>query len=304
MIKGKWQHSDPLLKMLLFCGIVMICFGLISVLNIPLIQIFFGKSLPEVMSGFSSGDTTYINAMKFIQIFSQLGLMLVPAWLCGWLFSDNVVQFFQFKKINFIQISVIVVVTICLSPLINLLLDWNSHLQLPASLAAMEEMMRSMETEAEKLTESFLVMHTNFDLIINLLMIALLPAVGEELLFRGVLQKLIQQATKNKHWAVLITGFIFSAIHMQFFGFLPRFMLGIFLGYLLVWTGSIWAPILAHFINNGSAVLLSYYEQKNAITIDEEKLGIREGEYWMVFASIIITVSACYILYRSKQKTS
>ena len=304
MIKGKWQHSDPLLKMLLFFFFFMICFGLISVLNIPLIHIFFGKSLPEVMSGFSSGDTTYINAMKFIQIFSQLGLMLVPAWLCGWLFSDNVVQFFQFKKINFIQISVIVVVTICLSPLINLLLDWNSHLQLPASLAAMEEMMRSMETEAEKLTESFLVMHTNFDLIINLLMIALLPAVGEELLFRGVLQKLIQQATKNKHWAVLITGFIFSAIHMQFFGFLPRFMLGIFLGYLLVWTGSIWAPILAHFINNGSAVLLSYYEQKNAITIDEEKLGIREGEYWMVFASIIITVSACYILYRSKQKTS
>jgi len=165
-------------------------------------------------------------------------------------------------------------------------------------------MMRNMETEAEKLTESFLVTHTNFDLIINLSMIALLPAVGEELLFRGVLQNLIQQATKNQHWAVIITGFIFSAIHMQFFGFLPRFMLGVFLGYLLVWTGSIWAPILAHFINNGSAVLLSYYEQKNAININEEKIGIREGEFWMVIASVIITVSACYILYRSKQKST
>jgi len=91
---------------------------------------------------------------------------------------------------------------------------------------------------------------------------------------------------------------------MQFFGFLPRFMLGVFLGYLLVWTGSIWAPILAHFINNGSAVLLSYYEQKNAININEEKIGIREGEFWMVIASVIITVSACYILYRSKQKST
>jgi membrane protease YdiL (CAAX protease family) len=183
-----------------------------------------------------------------------------------------------------------------------LFLDWNSRLQLPETLQTLENSIKNMEAEAEKLTEAFLIMHHTKDLFLNLLMIALLPAIGEELLFRGILQKLLTEATGKIHLSIIITGIIFSAIHMQFFGFLPRMMLGIFLGYLLLWTRTIWAPILAHFINNASAVLMSWYEQQNHLTLDEDKIGIREGELWLLFASLIITLSGCYLLYRNSTR--
>jgi hypothetical protein len=85
-----------------------------------------------------------------------------------------------------------------------------------------------------------------------------LPAIGEELLFRGVLQKLIQKMTGSSHWAIWITATLFSALHLQFFGFLPRLLLGALFGYLLEWTGTLWLPILAHFINNASGVIVFF----------------------------------------------
>src|SRR5207344_1198984 len=100
-------------------------------------------------------------------------------------------------------------------------------------------------------------------LAINLFIIAFLPALGEELFFRGMMQKLFSQLTKNNHLAIIITSIIFSAIHLQFYGFLPRMVLGIFLGYLLVWSGSLWLPILAHFVNNASAVLFTFLDNQH-----------------------------------------
>jgi len=94
--------------------------------------------------------------------------------------------------------------------------------------------------------------------LLNMLMVAVIPAVGEELLFRGVIQKLLQKLVNNAHLAIIITAILFSAMHFQFYGFLPRWIMGIILGYLFYWSGNIWYPIIAHFLNNGFQVLMVY----------------------------------------------
>ena len=101
-------------------------------------------------------------------------------------------------------------------------------------------------------------MHTIWDLFYTILVIAVVPAVGEELLFRGYLQKKLSNLLINTDIAILITAFLFSVIHLDFHAIIPRFVLGILLGYLFYWSGSIWLPILAHFVNNAQAVIFSY----------------------------------------------
>jgi hypothetical protein len=111
-------------------------------------------------------------------------------------------------------------------------------------------------------------------------LIAIIPAIGEELLFRGVLQRIFTEWFKSAHWGIWISAFLFSAIHMQFFGFLPRMFLGLFFGYLLEATGSLWIPILAHFINNLTGVLLSFFVAKNVIPQSSNDFGMT-NETWI-----------------------
>jgi membrane protease YdiL (CAAX protease family) len=122
--------------------------------------------------------------------------------------------------------------------------------------------MKLKEAQMAEMTKQLLVMKSIPVLLINLLMLAIIPAVGEEFIFRGCLQKIFGRWIGNYHIAIWITAIIFSGIHFQFYGFMPRMLLGALFGYLLVWSGSLWLPILAHFMNNGVAVVTAYVFQQ------------------------------------------
>jgi membrane protease YdiL (CAAX protease family) len=102
-----------------------------------------------------------------------------------------------------------------------------------------------------------------------MLMLAIIPALGEELIFRACFQKVLGRWTGNYHLAIWLSAIIFSSIHFQFYGFFPRMFLGALFGYLLVWSGSIWLPILAHFLNNGMAVVGAYVLQQEGKNLDQ-----------------------------------
>ena len=129
-------------------------------------------------------------------------------------------------------------------------------------------------------------------------MIAIIPAIGEELLFRGVIQRLFINWTKNAHWGILITSILFSALHMQFFGFFPRMMLGILFGYLFLWSGSLWLPILCHFINNGSAVVYVYLEQRGLMGFSSDTLGAENQDMLITIACSIAISGLLYLIYK------
>ena len=147
------------------------------------------------------------------------------------------------------------------------------------------------------LTESFLNVSTFGGLVVNLIIIALLAAVGEELLFRGVILQLFVEWFKNKHLAIIISAILFSAMHIQFYGFLPRMILGILFGYIFIWSGSLWIPILLHFIFNGITVVAAYLFHKGLIQTDVESFGVTENAF-LVLSSFLLIILLLFVIYR------
>ncbi|MGZ3813212.1 MAG: CPBP family intramembrane glutamic endopeptidase, partial [Mucilaginibacter sp.] len=144
---------------------------------------------------------------------------------------------------------VIVFLTMMVSlPLMEYLGNINQKMVLPQSLKGVEKWMRDSEDSARKFSDSMMQMKTIWNMIFDLLFIGLLTAIVEEILFRGCLQTILLRWMKNKHVAIWVTAILFSAFHMEFFGFLPRVMLGVLFGYFVVWSGSIWPAIWGHFV--------------------------------------------------------
>jgi membrane protease YdiL (CAAX protease family) len=136
------------------------------------------------------------------------------------------------------------------------------------------------------------------DLLLNLLVIAIVPAIGEELLFRGYLQQSFSNWLSNPHVAIIVTAVLFSAIHLHFQAFLPRFILGVLLGYLFYWSGSLWLPILAHFANNAQAVIISYPTFKVDSGVYSVLSDI-DGDPMMAFFSFASVVVLLFMFYKT-----
>lgn len=243
-------------------------------------------------------DPSMIAMMKVSQFIGALMLFVIPAFVFAYVMFENRISGLTLgviPKPTVIFLSSLLIISA--QPMIGWLAEINMSIRLPESLASVEQWMRNSEKTMGELTKAFLSDRSILGLITNLFIIAFLAAFGEELLFRGVLQKTLVAATKNVHIGVWIAAIIFSAVHMQFFGFFPRMFLGAILGYLFVWSGSIWLPIIVHFLNNGSAVLLSYFTGNP----DIEKIGGSTDaatDPVFVIASVIFTGALLYLIAR------
>lgn len=181
-------------------------------------------------------------------------------------------------------------------PVIGWTGELNSHLSFPRWLAFLEEWMKRTELQGELITEAFLSTTSVKGLLVNVFMIALLPAFAEEILFRGTLASLLKSATRNVHVAVFISAFIFAAIHLQFYGFLPRFLLGMALGYLFFWSGSLWLPVVAHFTNNFLSVIVEFLYRSGYIRTNAEEFGTA-NETWLTVLSLVAVSGILYFIY-------
>jgi uncharacterized protein len=294
-----FRHLNPFGKLSLSLLLIVICgvgmFLLSALLAIPLFDINYFNN-PDLASSFSN-----VALAKFFQITNSIGIFVLPAFLIAYWFESRPAVFLQ---LNFVPqgISVLIVslTMFTLLPFIEMLATWNAQLSLPESLASLEYWMKQTEKSAMELTLKFLKMDDVGDLALNFFMIAIIPAIGEELLFRGVIQRYLGDWVKNKHIAIWVTAFAFSALHMQFYGFLPRFLLGIYLGYLLVWSGNLWYPILGHLINNGTAVIAYYFYQDK---LDEQVANpeILPQMPWLVISSMFITVFLMLIFIKKQR---
>lgn len=257
------------------------------------------------------GGSQSTESLKWLQFIQTTATFLIPPILCAWLWDEEHKPFRWLRMdvpVQWQNILLAVVIMVCAVPGINLLADLNSRVELPKSLEFIEQILKSQEEAAAALTERFLQADTIGGLLINIGLMALLPALSEELSFRGTLQQIIYKEQSGKvqstkvHLAIWITAFIFSAIHMQFYGFVPRMLLGAMFGYVFVWSGSLWAPITMHFVNNGLAVLVYYLmgESENTKNI-ADTLGA--GDTWYLgVVSILITSLGLLIFYRRTHK--
>lgn len=191
-------------------------------------------------------------------------------------------------------------------PAMNWLVDLNQSMSLPSWMSGIEELMRDMEDSAADATEQLLDINTLWQFLSSVFVIGVMAGLSEEMLFRGAMQRTMQDSRLNTHAVVWITAIIFSAFHMQFFGFIPRMMLGAWLGYLLVWTRSLWVPIIAHTLNNSTVVFFSYMANKGIMPEDfGDNLGLpAPGAFpWLAMLSLIASLALAFWASRSLTTT-
>lgn len=149
-------------------------------------------------------------------------------------------------------------------PLVLFLYNINQALPLPDSFRLLEE-------QTTNTIKGLLQMDNGLELLANLTLIALLPAIGEELVFRGVVQQQLQRRIASPLLAIILASAIFSFIHFQFEGFLPRMLLGILLGWLYWRCQNLWVPVAAHFVNNAAQVVGQFLYSREISTLDLEQ---------------------------------
>ena len=177
-------------------------------------------------------------------------------------------------------------------------MEWNVNLDFGPISPAFQEWAYAKEEELRALTE-YLTRFENFGgLLVGLLVIAVLPAVGEELVFRGIVQRRFYTLVGNPHVAIWLAAFIFSAIHFQFFGFFPRLLLGALFGYIYYWSGNLWYAIFAHFVNNGFTLVMLYLYQRGSVDVDIEST---DSVPWSMALGALLVCGA--FLFFFKQRT-
>jgi membrane protease YdiL (CAAX protease family) len=246
-------------QFIILISICLVSFFILSLVGMTLLATLSGIKLTEMgnMAKWDFSKPEVIFIIRGMQVVQFISLFLIPVFLCARLFSTNTKKYLGFKapsnSIYFITGIGIMIVSI---PLINLLGEWNRNVQFPSG---MEKWMRESEKDAARSVQALLTKQTIKDLLINIACIAGLAAVGEELLFRGMAQRLLIKMFKSPWAGIIIAAILFSALHMQFYGFLPRFMLGIFLGAAYWYSGSLWVAMLGHFVYDAVLIVLAYY---------------------------------------------
>ncbi len=217
-------------------------------------------------------DPRYVAASKLIQILGSIGTFIVPAFLFSYLFEGDLFSYYKFRnQTGMLPMLLCVLMMVSVIPFINYMAEINMKMEIPIS--ALDQVLRTLEETAEEMMVAFTATTSVGGLLVNLLMIGVIAAVGEELIFRGLLQRLMTDMVKNVHLAIIITALLFSAFHFQFYSFLPRFVLGLVLGYLMFYGRSIWYPILAHFVNNAMGVIYYYYNSRGSADDMLEEIG-------------------------------
>jgi len=288
----------PFTKLLTLIFIMVTSFFVLFLLSYLLAIPLFGLSFDElshILSGEIAAEHTAI--IKYFQIIQTIGLFVLPPFLAVRFFSERPAQYLGFspRPGNWSLVAVIVLIWTAV-PFINFLTQLNQEIQLPEIFGSMERWLVNREESAREITGEFLQADTLSMLILNLFMVAVLPSVGEELIFRGIIQKLLTQWTRNAHLGILIAAFLFSAMHVQFYGLIPRMFLGVLFGYLFFWSGSIWLPILGHFINNASAVVYYFVSQEDA-SLHSSRFDSLGMEPSTVVISVVMIVLCCLIVY-------
>lgn len=264
---------------------------IIALVSIPLVfQIPF-SALMDVLN-MDSGLEITPAVLKYVQLILATFVFIVPANAYSHLFSDNTFVFFEFKKPSLVFLFFAALLWLFTLPIISFLADINNKIAFPTSFAGLENSFRLAEARAENATRFLLNITSLSGLMVNLLVIAVVAAIAEELIFRGIIQKLLFEQSKNIHLAIWLTALVFSLFHLQFFAIIPRIVLGAALGYTFYWSKSIWVPIFFHFINNASIVLAIYLYQQKMITTDPNEITFFPNS--VLFVAFICSIAMIY----------
>lgn len=283
------KPNGPWNSLVILLGLTLACSVFVQLL-VVLLGVFSNGGITELLE--AQGELSALSDRPFflyaLLIASSFGTFFLPAFVLQRL--EPYFEYFPVEnRSNWLLYGVSVAFLFAFGPMMQLLGEANMQMSLPESWKGMEEWMRVQEQSMATLTERIVMVDRWELLFANILVMAVMPAIAEEYYFRGSLMHIIQRIAKNYHITVWVSAIIFSAIHVQFFGFIPRMILGVFFGYMFVWTQNIWIPILAHFVNNATVAVVAFVYTRQGKTYAD----LQTYDSYSIFvyiASFILTV--------------
>ncbi|GAA4851604.1 hypothetical protein GCM10023331_40230 [Algivirga pacifica] len=272
-------------------------------LSIIIVLPYFGFDLDAIfaMTANMTGDESYRTPLLLIQGVSSFCLFGAGPWYF-WKFTkgESPMQLFHLKPMTNNRLILagggIILLAI---PTIGWFVYLNQQMALPEAFKELELYMKDMEVRLAETTLFLLGFQSIYQFILGLLVVAVLAGILEEFVFRGILQNMFLKQWGNAHMAIWISAIVFSAIHMQFYGFLPRMLLGALFGYLYWWSGNLYVPMFAHFVNNAYTLVSAYVGQQFFETnLEEEMLSVQAPSFWFILISTPLFIGALYSFYR------
>lgn len=267
--KSNWLLSLFVMVLVTF-GTLLLLQGL-AVLLIPALFSIPLDELPALLTLKSTSPDARM-AFLFIQGFGGgFGFLAAAYVIAKWLDKADMEVQQQFERTKFLGLALTLLVMVGAILFNALLIDWNANVKFPDFLSSFEKFAREKEDERLAMTKFLTDFQNTSEFLMGLLVIGVLAGIGEEVLFRGVLQPKLQFYTGNPHLGIWLAAFIFSAIHLQFYGFLPRMFLGAVFGYLYFYSGSLVYPIVAHILNNSFTVVMLYLNSLDIVEFNIEE---------------------------------
>lgn len=301
------KHRNPWLSLLILIAVIFLGIFVAEFLAIFFMLPFVDMSLREFM--LSLGNWEFVPSKRalllIMQVFISVGAFIAAPLVYFYYFEqENIKNFFQLKK----RYAYPILLTICLVfsfMIVNtVLVQWNMAIKLPAFLECFEKWAQVKEAELKNRTTFLTTFSSPIELILAFFAIAIIPAIGEELLFRGVLQNLFHRIMQHTHLAILVSAFIFSAIHFQFYGLVPRFCLGVLFGYIYWWSKDIIFPIIGHFINNAFTLTLLFFYRTGRIEQSIEEIEPPSLPIIFFFLIVVIIFSLIFQRYFTRRYLS
>lgn len=234
-------------------------------------------------------------AIRWATVVQNVVMFITPALLSMYFVSWRPLSAMHLNSLPSCILSVLTALAVVVSiPFLNRVVAFNESISLPESMSGLEATLRNLEALAEQMIQSMLGESTVVSLVVCILIIGVLTGIAEEIFFRGAMQPLLHRVFGNAHVAVWMTAFVFSVMHFEFFGFIPRLLMGVFLGYLVCWSGSLWLSILAHALNNSLVVIVMWTERFTGDTVGFAKLGegtsLSDWTYFVVSAALLVVL--------------
>ncbi|NGM65560.1 CPBP family intramembrane glutamic endopeptidase [Sphingobacterium sp. SGR-19] len=293
------QQRNPWVDLIFLIIVMFFCVFTVSLFLGGLGYILFGNiDFFTDVSGANQAQNYYTYVVLGV---SSAATFIVPAYIFQR--RNKTEELFPCQDLtNWKTYALSILFLVAFAPCMSLISDWNAHMKFSESWRDIEDWMRVKEDEMALLTER-IVMTTAWDrLLLNIVVMAILPAIGEELFFRGALQQIGTRIFKNEYVAIWLVALVFSAIHIQFYGFFPRLLLGVFFGYMVVWTRNIWTAVIAHFVNNGMVVILGFYYATQGKSYAE----LMENDSYPIIVylgSFVFSIIIVFIFYQYVTRT-
>ncbi len=257
----------------------------------------------SILVGLLTYSGITVAKMRMATIFQDILIFIAPAVIFSIIVTRRPAQFMQIDRIPKMSAILLVICSLIASaPAMNVIIAWNENLSLPESMAGIEAWMRASESAAGEMVKMLFGGSTVGALIMAILIGGVAAGFSEELFFRGMVQRTLITTPVNPHLAIWITAILFSAVHMQFFGFVPRMLLGAYFGYLVWWSGSLWVGVAAHITNNVLAAVSMWVAERSNVDLNKIGTDSMSGGWLYALVSLCVVSVLIYVVMRECKK--